>query len=258
MRRSLALAGVCVLSLGGGSALGQPVIDEGGVVGAMDYSLGGSPLGALAPGALGSVFGSGLAPGAATAKRTPWPFELLGVRLEVGGRPAPLVSVSPRQINFQMPLLMSDAGRCSDRFPVAVVLRTPRGAARSSASVTCRAPRLLSVENRGCGQVLAFQQDAPGQWSVNAPDNAAAPGQRLRVYGTGMGNLREGATPPAGLPAPAGAAGRFSGVLVGGQSARTHFSGRAEGLVGVDVYELKLPADTPIVDRRFEKRPKKK
>ena len=58
----------------------------------------------LAPGAIGSIFGQGLASGTVSATPgQPLPLNLGGVEVKVNGTSAPLFFVSSGQLNFQMP-----------------------------------------------------------------------------------------------------------------------------------------------------------
>src|SRR5690606_38611996 len=90
-----------------------PTINQGGVVDAARFQ----PL--LAPGGLGSIFGVDLADGNAAAASTPLPTELGGARILIAGEPAPLIFVSPGQVNFQMPFETAGAS--------AVEVRAARG-----------------------------------------------------------------------------------------------------------------------------------
>src|SRR5271165_3850953 len=57
----------------------------------------------VAPGSLASIFGSGLAASAMAASAFPLPVSLGGVSVYVNGEIAPLLYVSPGQVNFQVP-----------------------------------------------------------------------------------------------------------------------------------------------------------
>src|SRR5580704_13800683 len=57
----------------------------------------------VAPGSLASLFGSGLATAATSASGFPLATSLDGTTVSVAGTLAPLLYVSPAQINFQVP-----------------------------------------------------------------------------------------------------------------------------------------------------------
>src|SRR5262249_3608530 len=61
------------------------------------------PATTVAPGALVALMGAELAPGAERAQSFPLPTSLQGVHVLIGGTAAPLLFVSPDQINFQVP-----------------------------------------------------------------------------------------------------------------------------------------------------------
>src|SRR5260370_9474721 len=56
-----------------------------------------------APGAMASIFGTNLARTSAQAGSLPLPYGLEGTSVYVGGDPAPLLAVTPGQINFIVP-----------------------------------------------------------------------------------------------------------------------------------------------------------
>jgi uncharacterized protein (TIGR03437 family) len=74
---------------------GQPVVQA--VLNGASYS------GNVAPGAWVSIFGTQLAPSTATASSVPLPTQLNGVSVSIGGIAAPLLFVSPTQINAIAP-----------------------------------------------------------------------------------------------------------------------------------------------------------
>jgi hypothetical protein len=74
-----------------------PAIASGGVGNAF------SPSGAIAPGALISIYGTNLAAGEGRAPATPLPASLNGTRVSINGMAAPLLFVSATQINAQTP-----------------------------------------------------------------------------------------------------------------------------------------------------------
>ena len=82
--------------------LGQqltPVINLGGIVSAADRKAG------IAPGSIVEIYGANLSAGKCEADRLPWPTELgcSATRVTVSGRAAPLLYVSPAQLNARVP-----------------------------------------------------------------------------------------------------------------------------------------------------------
>lgn len=86
-----------VAAFGGGSSGPAPALFEGGVVNAAN------PESALAAGGLISIYGSNLALGAAEGAASDPSRTLEGVILLINGARAPLLYVSPSQINAQIP-----------------------------------------------------------------------------------------------------------------------------------------------------------
>jgi hypothetical protein len=79
-----------------------PQISNGGVVNAASFTP------RVAPGSLISVFGTDLATAKASAEAVPLPKSLAGTSVTIGGKEAPLVFVSPTQINAQVPYELNE------------------------------------------------------------------------------------------------------------------------------------------------------
>ncbi len=144
-----------------------PSISDGGVVNFADQTS------RLAPGAVFSIFGSNLASGAAAAEGLPWSATLGGVSVTFDGQSAALSSVSPGQINGQVP--WDVAG------PVNVVVTVNGVESRPApARIAPTAPAILPSTR---GRALAFNEDG----SQNSPAAPAAPGSVVTLYFTGQG-----------------------------------------------------------------------
>ncbi len=172
---------------------GNPMIAEAGAnrVGfyypAIDYttSAGGVPgrlsgnaanfFGRFAPGMLASIFSFPSAPfGTAQAASD--------VRVSVGGTPAPLLYVSPSQINFQVPGATPVGGL--EEIQVARV-STGQVLASWLFQIDAESPGLFTVDGSGSGQVAALNQDG----SLNNGANPAKAGSVVTLYGTGQGAI---------------------------------------------------------------------
>ena len=86
--------------------------------------------GAVAPGSLITIFGSNLANAAMSAPTARLPRSLGGVTLSINGIAAPLLFVSPGQINAQVPFEVTEG-------PAKVDSSTGRNAARSDSTYDC-------------------------------------------------------------------------------------------------------------------------
>src|SRR5436190_13203690 len=92
----------------------KPVISPNGVVNAASLAGADQPGWAIAPGAIVSIFGENLARTTRSPDSVPLPRELEGTSVSVAGLSAPLLYVSPTQVNFQAPsVLMGPPGTYS-------------------------------------------------------------------------------------------------------------------------------------------------
>jgi len=189
--------GVLLLLSLSGAAGQQPIIYPGGVVNAASLAPAGTPGSAVAPGSLVSIFGANLANVTMAADGTPLPLVLGGTSVTVGGIPAPLLFVSPGQINAQIPwgvvVIFSD--------PVAVTVTTAAGVSQpAQVRVTSSGLGIFTLDGSGCGRGAVQNVDADGTVSLNSPENSAEPDGIVTLWGTGLTTVYS--KPPDGEPAP--------------------------------------------------------
>jgi uncharacterized protein (TIGR03437 family) len=178
------------------------------------------------PGMLLSVFGSNLANTTVTASGNPLSYTLAGVRATVNGVAAPLIYVSPNQINLQVPYTVG-AG-----------------------------PAVLGLDNNGQIAGFAFEiaPSAPGVFADSdgnlVPRGSAPQGGVATLYVNGIGEvspvLRTAFTPspalaPINLPKPV----LPLSVTVGGVPAFLQFVGIGPSLVGAAQVNFTVPASVP-------------
>lgn len=172
---------------------------------------------AIAPGSLISIFGSGLAQGANSASATPLPLSLGDVSVTMNGIVAPVLYVSPGQINAQV----------------------PNEVAAGPASLVVRAYGTLSPP-----KTITVKAAAPALFTVNG--QAATPGSSISIYFTGQGPVTaavdDGAAPPTG--SVVWAKGPTS-ATIGGVAADVQFVGLAPNFPGVAQIDLKIPTLAP-------------
>ncbi len=119
----------------------------GGVVNAASFNPG------LAPGSLISIFGSNLSHGTVAAQQIPLPISMADTSVLINGAPAPLLYVSPGQINAQIPdqiatgtvtVAVETSGVVSAPVSVAVAVAAPEKSSstlrRGSSHLTRMAP----------------------------------------------------------------------------------------------------------------------
>jgi uncharacterized protein (TIGR03437 family) len=184
----------------------------------------------LAPGMLASLFGAGLSAQTAQAG-LPLPATLGDTQVFVNDAPAPLLYVSPGQINYQAPWSLQPGAVAR----VEVV--------RASAGQTLAGGTLFGAP-AAAGIFGVLNQDG----SINAPSNPAARGSLVQIFATGQGMVTR---PPAdGFPAPAAPLAETPArplVTIGTSSERdvmADFSGLAPGFVGLWQINARVPDPT--------------
>lgn len=201
----------------------EPHIAPGGVINA------GSFTSRLAPGALVSIFGVNLAPAHRRSPGLPLPTELHAVTATWNDQALPLLFVSPRQINAQLPYGAEGKGT--------VRVRTPNGDAEAPLVLDPVAPAIVHVEH-GEALLPAVVRQATGDLvSALSP---ALPGETLVIYAVGLGPVN--AAVSAGHPAPGPLPVRHrTEVELGPLLLTPSFAGLAPGFAGVYQIQLETP-----------------
>ncbi len=165
----------------------------------------------VAPGSIVTAFGTALATATANATTVPLPTNLSGTTVTVKdsagvSRLAPLYSVSPTQVIYQVP-----PGTALGA--ATVTITTPGGvAAMGAASIVSVAPGLFSADASGSG-LAAGEMFKPASQSLELLSSAgnyfnatSAPGY-LVLYGTGMDNAQSMTVTVGGVSVPIISAG---------------------------------------------------
>ncbi len=172
----------------------------------------------VVPGALVSIYGSNLALQETSAIRgATLPTELGGVSIAIDGRAAPLVFVSPTQINAQVPFATSIGSA-----RMVVTVNSVPGP-ESPFSVTEALPAVFVND-----QSRAIAVNADGR--LNGLYAPARAGDTISIYLTGAGTFES------------------SFASIGGRPARVWSIVPATGLPGVYQATLSIPADLPAGD----------
>lgn len=239
-------AAVALLVVASAEALfGQrPVITPEGLVNAASLSTDPGRGAVVVPGRLLTLFGQALAETAEAAQQAPLPTTLAGVTVTVDGIPAPLLYVSPGQINFQVPFAISAPS-------VPVVVTTAKGASEPIvARLVFDAPGIFTREGAGCGHGAILNVALDGSTSINDPSQSASPGGFISVFATGFGLVF--GQPPDGWAAASDNLSVllyrpvfYLGLGAAPSPLTTQFAGLAPGLVGVDQVNVRLPWDVP-------------
>lgn len=186
-------------------------------VNAADYSSN------LAPGALASAFGVDLAATAEQATTLPLPTQLAGTRVWVNGNAAPLLYVSPSQINYQIP-----EGTPTGNVEV-VVERVNGSRSRETINVKNAGFAVFSLDSTGTGAgvILDGRTFKQGPYEIQTERGEAT---ILALFGTGLGEASS-----------RDFVSRRVRVFVGGIEAKVHYAGPQGQFVGLEQINFELP-----------------
>ena len=197
--------------------------------------------GALPADSIASAFGANLAIRTEAALTLPVPKELAGTKVMVNGIPAPLLYVSPTQINFVMPSGL-DLGTAT------IIVSNPTGKyALATAQITEAAPSIFTVDATGRGDAAALATadsinylPAPFDVTVNGKPNF------LILFGTGFRHATAANTNDEN-----GVAESLR-VTIDGQEARVLYAGAQGFYAGLDQINIELPATVQSGARKVE------
>ncbi len=215
-RAALMLASAC---LPGCIASAQPVVSA--VLNGASYSA------IVSPGCWVAIFGTNLAAVPASAQLVPLPDMLGGVSISVGGLTAPLLYVSPNQINALIPIEVAIPANTV----VPLVVNSPGGSSTYNIRLTRDAPAIFTRTGNETGRAFVFDSKFQTLDTVGPQDVVI-------LYATGLG--------------PTDSSGRVVDtveVFIGERSAEVLFAGLAPGLPGV--YQLNVVAPVPATDRVY-------
>ena len=214
-----------------------PVFSSAAVTNAASFLSGGSA------GALATLFGTHLSvnlQGVSTASALPLPTSLGGAVVTVNGIRAPLVAVvnvnGQEQINFQIPWEL--AGQQSVSVVVANGLSS---SAAVNVPLTTAQPGVFVIDDANGGAI----EHADG--SVVTPASAAARGETVLVFATGLGPTSPTIVSGQAAPgSPLSLTTSMPTVTIAGMPTIISFSGQAPGFVGLNQINLQVPANAPI------------
>jgi uncharacterized protein (TIGR03437 family) len=215
-----------------------PALPAAGVVSAASFAAN-QPVSA---GQMLSLFGSNLSGETAQAASFPLPTELAGTRVLLGGVAAPLLYVSPGQINLIAPSQIR--GQVGSGTTLSVfngrLATTP-----VRVSVARQSPGVFTALGTGAGAGAITHADG----SLVSRANPVRPGDVISVYLTGIGPLEpevpDGAAAPADPLARAAANVR---LRLDAQEAEVLYAGAAPGFAGLHVVVARVPEG---LTRRF-------
>jgi uncharacterized protein (TIGR03437 family) len=204
----------------------------------------------IAPGALISIFGTGLSTqsGVQTAKTLPVPTQLGGTQVLINGVAAPIFAVignpSFDQINLQVPFEVAGATTGS----VVVRVTGQPDSVPELVAIDPVSPAIFTVSSGGQGPA-AVQHSA--NFALVTNDSPAKPGEAVVIYCTGLGMTG----PPASTGDRGSTAEPFNRTLetpvvtIGGKAAQVLFSAAAPCCAALYQINVLVPPDTPAGDR---------
>ena len=212
-----------------------PVITQGGVINGASFAKDQ----AITPGALVSIFGTNLAAALAQADSIPLSTALGDVQsVTVNNVAAPLIFVSPGQINAQVPWEVANSGSAS-----VVVNRAGGSSAAVAAPLGAFSPGIFSVQF-GVGQAIAFFADGQLAAAVGSipglTTRPAKPGDTIIIFATGMGAVNPAAQ-TGRQPTTLTTTTTTPVVLIGGVQAAVAFSGLSPEFPGVNQINVVVP-----------------
>lgn len=194
-----------------------------------------SSLPAIAPGSLISIYGSSLATDSGKALTLPLPDSLAGTSVTINGIAAPLLFVSPGQINAQVPYAIKPG-------TANLVIQTQgQQSAPINFQVTATGPGIFTQP--GGNQALAVNLPSG---TMNTAQNPVKPGQYVTAYAIGQGMLDNPvdtgcAAPDAPYSCPLAAVS----ATLGGMPVDIQFAGLPPGYAGLMQLNLLIPALPP-------------
>ena len=213
--------------------LSPPQVTAAGIVNSASLASGAS-----APGAVVTLYGTGLGSSWESAATSPLPRALgSGVRVTIDGIDAPLFYASPLQVNFQIPFEVSSS-------IASVTFTRSEDGAKQTVQLPMKPahPGIYTSTGDGAGPAIAAHTAAQGLVSASSP---ASRGEWLVLYADGLGPVTPGV--PSGA-APLGLSGTVNpvSVNVGGVDSEVYFAGLVPGFIGLYQINFRVPPSAPI------------
>ena len=188
----------------------------------------------IAPGAMLSLYGVGLATQVGKPENVPLPTQFNGVSVTFNGIPAPLFFVSPGQINLQTPFGVQG--------PTAQIVVSNNGQTSNTVVVPVAptAPGVFSMNQTGYGPGAIVHANGD---LVNA-QNPARRGEVVLIFLTGLGAVNppiaDGAAGPGAEPLARTTDGNI-GAFFDNVAGEVQFSGAAPNFVGLYQMNVRIP-----------------
>jgi uncharacterized protein (TIGR03437 family) len=213
-----------------------PQVAAGGVLNAASYALQ-TP---VAPGTLVSIFGSNFTDSTSVLVATsfPWPTQLGGASVTIGGEPVPIYVVTAGQINAMLPFDLP----VNTSLPL-VVTRGNAVSAPQPVSLISSQPGVFTQSANGQGIGVVVIAHADGSWVEVGNGNSAKAGDTLVIYCTGLGDVSPRVI--AGLPVPPSPLSHTIDpvtLTIGGKNVPIFFAGPTPGFTGLYQVNATVPS----------------
>jgi uncharacterized protein (TIGR03437 family) len=195
--------------------------------------------GAISPGSLATIFGTGFAAQPGYPASLPLPDDLAGVSVSVNGVYGPMLYAGAGQINFQAPF-EAQPGTAT------LLVRSPLGmSVEYPLTIGVAAPGIFQFDGN-----RAVATDATG--TLLTADHPAPAGSVMVVYLTGIGSLTTTPLDGVGAPvSPLAKATLSATATIGGADAPIQFLGLTPYFVGLAQANIQVPGlaagDYPMV-----------
>jgi len=214
-----------------------PQVSPAGVVHGASFT----PNGPVAPGSIVSIFGTSLADQTILSSTLPLPNALAGTSVTIGGRTLPLLYVSEKQINAQLPF-----GLLPNITEQLVVTRDDMISAPEPVAVVAAEPGVFTVNQSGVGPAVVTAVHTDGTQNPVDANHPAQAGDVLEIYCTGLGEVNPRAV--AGFPIPLQPESIVVDTVtatIGGINAPVQFAGATSGFVGLYQVNVAVPSGIP-------------
>jgi len=192
--------------------------------------------GTISPGSWVSIFGDQLADSQVVAGGQPYPTELAGTSVTLGGTRLPLLFVDPNQLNVFIPFQVTP-----NTLQQLIVARGSTLSIPANLKIAAAIPGIYSLNQGGSGQGAIVH----GAGALAAPTPIGRPAPRgaiLEIYATGLGLVSD--PPSDGQIASTTTLSPTVNpvtVTIGGINASPRFAGLTPGFVGLYQINVQIP-----------------
>ena len=191
---------------------------------------------AVSPGELVALMGAELAPATVSAQGLPLPMTLQGVEVDVSGIAAPLLYVSPAQINFQVPYNIPQGSASI------IVRRGTQQSAGMTVVVLPSTPGIFGANGDPTSPVVVHASD----YSMVTVKSPAHRGEYLAIFCDGLGLTKPPVSAGNAVAAATPITGAFQVVLDWAAVGVAPYAGLAPGFAGLYQVDFQVPTNAKL------------